>query len=262
MIASVARYAPSIVAGSALAGFGLSLGRDVYKQTKKNWPIVVILVCFVGVYFSGMWLFRNYRTFAGSVFKRIGALIMLAASCIGVYIGAGFVAAMFLPLLLPLLPVATTFMNEISDDGTENTVEELPVDDIDNTVEANQGDEDYLNYLTEPPLVWIFVVQGGMFVIGSIVGISHRRRRRLAWEAEYHNEAFLSEIGLEVIDTDEKGNIRLRDHAEGIGYRMMEDLKIAGELEFMALGKRNKRGYMYYDDTGKYTQWSGLVDVR
>ena len=84
----------------------------------------------------------------------------------------------------------------------------------------------------------------------------------MAWEAEEYNEHFLDEHGLEVIDADEKGNLRLRDYSENIGYRLMDDLEIAGELEFMALGKRNKRGYMHYDDTGKYTDWSGLVDVR
>lgn len=239
MIASVARYAPSIVAGSALAGFGLSFGRDVYKQTKKNWPIVVILACLVGVYFSGMWLFRNYRTFGGSMVKKFGALIVLAGSCIGIYIGAAIVAAMFAPAILAL---------------PENVVAD--------TVASVDSVDDVANHIISFPLAWIFVVQGALFLIGSMVGMRHRRRRRLAWEAEEYNEHFLDEHGLEVIDADEKGNLRLRDYSENIGYRLMDDLEIAGELEFMALGKRNKRGYMHYDDTGKYTNWSGLVDVR
>ena len=248
MIASVARYAPSIVAGSALAGFGLSFGRDIYKQTKKNWPIVLVLACLVGVYFAGMWLFRNYRTFAGSVFKRLGALIMLVASCAGVYIGVGLVAAMFLPVIVP-------FAGEAYPDEIKN---EVPVDSAKNVDITNAS----ADLIFSHPLVWILVVQGVLFLVGAMVGISHRRKRRLAWEAEAHNEQFMYELGLEVIDRDEKGNIRLRDQSEGVGYRMMDDLEIVGELEFMALGKRNKRGYMQYDDTGKYTHWSGLVEVR
>ena len=39
-------------------------------------------------------------------------------------------------------------------------------------------------------------------------------------------------------------------------------LELAGELEFMALGKRNKRSYLQYDGTGKYTNWTGLTDIR
>ena len=36
MIGSIARYAPAIVGGSALAGFGLSFGRDTYKKAKQK----------------------------------------------------------------------------------------------------------------------------------------------------------------------------------------------------------------------------------
>ena len=93
------------------------------------------------------------------------------------------------------------------------------------------------------------------------MGIKHRKKRRLAWEAETHNSTFLEEHGLETVDVDDKGNLRLRDNVNGIGYRLSDDLNIAGELEFMALGRRNKRGYIQYDETGKFTSWSGLVDA-
>lgn len=205
MISSVARYAPSIVAGSALAGFGLAFGRDVYRQTKKNWPIVAILACLVGVFFSAMWLFRNYRAPADILLKKFGALITLIVS---------FSAILFVGAFFGIPPE------------------------------------------------WIIILQVALFLVGGAIGISHRKRRRLAWEAEDHNEEFLETHNLEVIDVDEKGNIRLRDHDDGIGYRMIEDLDIVGELEFMALGKRNKRGYLEYDDTGKYRHWSGLANVH
>ena len=41
---SIDALAPRIVAGSALAGFGLSLGRDTYKQTKKNIDGLIIFL--------------------------------------------------------------------------------------------------------------------------------------------------------------------------------------------------------------------------
>lgn len=236
MIGSIARYAPAIVGGSALAGFGLSFGRDVYKKAKKNWPIILVLVCLAGVYFAGMWLLRNYRTPMGSILKKCGALIVLAVSCIGVYLGAAVLAAMFAPAIL----------------ATQQDSGNLSVD----------GASDAAGLLSNSPLQWILVLQGALFLIGAFVGIWHRRKRRLAWEAEEYNERFLSEHDLEVVDADEKGNLRLRDHADNIGYRLVEDLELAGELEFMALGKRNKRGYLEYDDTGKYIRWSGLADVR
>ncbi len=220
MIASIARYAPAIIGGSALAGFGLSLGRDAYKKAKQNWPILLILVCLAGVYFAGMWMFRNYRTPAGSILKKSGALIVLVLCCTGIHAGAVAALAMLAP--------------------------------------DNMNVESFFSF----PLLWITIVQGVLFIAGAIVGMSHRRKRRLAWEAEECNERFLAEHDLEIVDADEQGNLRLRDHSSSVGYRLMDDLELAGELEFMALGKRSKRGYMQYDDTGKYTDWSGLTDAR
>ena len=112
------------------------------------------------------------------------------------------------------------------------------------------------------PLLWILIVQGALFFAGAAVAMNHRRKRRFAWEAEEHNKIFLAEHDIEVVDADEKGNLRLRDHFSNVGYRLTDDLELTGELEFMALGKRNKRGYLQYDGAGKYTNWSGLTEVR
>ena len=229
MIASVARYAPAIIGGSALAGFGLSLGRDIYKKAKRHWPLLLILVCLAGVYFAGLWLFRNYRTLAGSILKKTGALIVLVLSCIGVYTAAAITVGVFVPSVL------------------------TPQEEMANSA---------IGSFSGSPLLWILIVQGVLFLAGAAVGMSHRTRRRLAWEAEKHNESFLREHDLEVVDADEKGSLRLRDLSSNVGYRLMDDLKLGGELEFMALGKRNKRAYLQYDGTGKYTSWSGLTEVR
>jgi len=214
MINRFARYAPAIIAGSALSGFGFAIGRDVYRRTRRNWPIVVILACLVGVLFSAIWIFRNYRTLPESIFRRTGALLLLAAS-----------GAIHLTLTLAAV------------------------------------------YLVEPSLIPVAVpaavaAQMVLFAVGAVIGYGHRRKRRMAWDAEDHNAAFMEENGLEVVDGDDSGGMRLRDHAQGIGYRLMDRLSSAGELEFAALGKRNKRGYIHYDETGKYTEWSGLSDIR
>lgn len=137
MIASAARYAPAIVAGSALAGFGLSLGRDVYKKAKRYWPILLILICLAGVYFAGLWLFNNYRTPAGSILKKIGALITLSLSCFGVYTGAAIVLVMFTPNIL-------IYQEEIGDATSSN---------------VNVSIENLFSF----PLLWILIVQGVLF---------------------------------------------------------------------------------------------------
>ena len=236
MTASVVRYAPAIVAGSALAGFGLSLGRDAYKKAKRYWPIFLILVCLAGVYFAGMWLFRNYRTLAGSTIKKLGALITLAISCVVVYTGTAIA-------VVTVAPGVLAYGEEVGD---------VPLESVKVVISS----------LFSFPLLWITILQGILFLAGTVVGMSHRRKRRLAWEAEEHNALFLAEHNLAVVDSDEKGNLRLRDQSSNVGYRLMDDLELAGELEFMALGKRNMRSYLQYDGTGKYTNWTGLTDIR
>lgn len=72
----------------------------------------------------------------------------------------------------------------------------------------------------EPPLLWIVVVQAVCFLSGAVIGIGHRRKRALAWEAEEHNERFLADHGLLVTDTDEDGNLRIRDTRTNTGYQM------------------------------------------
>lgn len=217
MLATVARHAPSIIAGSALAGFGLSLGRDVYRKGKERWPLIVVLLCLVGVFFASRWMFRNYRTATGSILKKLGALFVLSGLGIVFY----FTSVYAVPLVLIQINVSIT---------------------------------------SEDSLFHGSILYGVLFLVGAIVGVKHRKKRRLAWEAEAHNSTFLEEHGLETVDVDDKGNLRLRDNVNGIGYRLSDDLDVTGELEFMALGRRNKRAYIRYDEAGRFTSWSGLVD--
>lgn len=232
MLKSVGRYAPAIVAGSALSGFGAAFGRDVYRKAKNQWLLILILLALVGVFFSGLWLFRNYRTVSGTVLKKTGALIVLAASAIAVNAAA-------------LIVVFQVAPESLLDSGSG----------------ARLAMYDYRLFI-DPPILWIVLLQLTCFAWGALVGIRHRSKRALAWEAEEHNAAFLEGHGLQVTDTDEKGNMRLRDINTNTGYRLMEVLDVTGELEFMALGRRNKRAYIHYDDTGKFTDWTGLVEAR
>lgn len=235
---SVIQYAPAIVAGSALAGFGLSFGRDVYKKAKKYWPLVIVLVCVLGAFFAGLWIFRNYRTALDTVVKKLASLMVLVASFY----------ALHLTLLLMdvILPISQLLM----------------VHDLSQTLTPIVADSDLDPYLVSPELLRVVIIQSAAFVIGALVGMSHRRRRKVAWIAEDHNTAFLADQGLEIVDEDEKGNLRLRSNVEEVGYRLTDDLSVTKELEFLALGRRNKRAYMTYDEIGRYTSWSGLVQVR
>lgn len=69
-----------ILSGGVVAGFGLSAGRDLYREAKKNLLYALIALCLIGIFFSGIWLARQYETIPGAVFARLGALIVLIGS--------------------------------------------------------------------------------------------------------------------------------------------------------------------------------------
>ena len=84
-----------ILSGSVIAGFGLSAGRDLYREAKKNFLLALIAVCLIGIFFSGIWLARQYESLIGAVFARLGALVVLAGSFCVVQISLIFLLAMF-----------------------------------------------------------------------------------------------------------------------------------------------------------------------
>ena len=71
-----------IIGGTAVAGIGFSLGRDIYRKLKKNYliliAIVVIMLAIYGCYSSGLWLGRNYQSRVKSIFVRLGGILAVA----------------------------------------------------------------------------------------------------------------------------------------------------------------------------------------
>lgn len=74
-----------IFGGSAVAGMGFALGRDVYKRLKKWYLLIIALVLIFTLYTSGIWIARNYDTILKSIFIRIGAILVGIPSFIILY---------------------------------------------------------------------------------------------------------------------------------------------------------------------------------
>ena len=225
---SIVSLAPKIVAGSSFAGFGLSLGRDVYKETKKNIGLIIlfflVLFLIIGQYSSSVWLFRNYRTLAGTIFKKFFALI----------------AFMFFYIIITNILLIIEGTPEII-----NALETGLFDPVLVHLFSSLGTSSFLGIS--------FLLQNLLILVGFFVGYFQRKKRRLAWEAEKHNIAFFISNGLELLD---EKNVR---DADGNRYRLKN--MFANEIEFIAEGRRNKRGYIKYDKTGKYIDWSGMVSI-
>ena len=217
---SIVKLAPKIVAGSALAGFGLAFGRDVYRKTKKNLLLVaafaLVTFAFYGLFVCCVWIGRNYESWAGSIFRKLGAVAALAV-CFGI--------SLYLIVFL---------------DGV--------------IVEASQGAE---NATVPERLSPIFfggiALQILLISSGLIFGLTQRKKRRVAWDTEKSNIQFFKDHGIEELDDE-----HFRD-SEGNRYKLKNVFK--DELEFQAEGRRGKRGYITFDENGKYISWSGLANI-
>ncbi|RCW77698.1 hypothetical protein [Phyllobacterium bourgognense] len=81
------------VGGAAVAGYGLSIGRDAWKSTKKNFLLILFLAAVAGAmavpFIGGRELVRGHdRGFFGTVFKTlVGSALLLASGFV-----MGFVA--------------------------------------------------------------------------------------------------------------------------------------------------------------------------
>ena len=231
---SIDSMAPRIVAGSALAGFGLSLGRDTYKQTKKDADVLILFLLIIlvlgffiyGLFLSSVWLFRNYQTLVGTIFKKFFALVVF--------------------VFFYIAPVVALLNLEPTTEGlVTHAIETGRFAPIFGHLVSSLGTSSFLGIT--------FLLQNLLVLAGCLTGYVQRKKRRLAWEAEAHNVSFFDENGIEQLDDN-----NLRD-SEGNRFRLKNTF--ANELEFIAEGRRSKRAYIKYDETGKYTEWSGLVSI-
>lgn len=217
---SIVNLAPKIVAGSALAGFGLAFGRDVYRKTKKNFLLIVVLalitIAFYGLFICCIWMTRNYRTWLGSIFKRIGAVVSFA------------------------LCYSVSFILVLNLDAMIFDRSQTPAEPID---------------LSDRGVIFFVGIALQLILVlsGLVVGLVQRRKRRIAWDTEISNAQFFDDHGIEELDDE-----HLRD-SEGNRYKLKNVFK--DELEFQAEGRRGKRGYITFDENGKYISWSGLANI-
>ena len=257
-----------IVGGSALAGFGLSIGRDVYKGTKKNsGQLILALLLMLAIftlYMTSIWFFRNYRSFFGGMIKRIGAAIFFVPSYFVTF--AGLYTAIYIPVAMLDLEMSFVPLEMFSVSIADYVVEWRSLlgeflSRIFTSVGANSGNE--ASSIGEPTglrrevdqriLLAVFLLQHLIIFSGVLSGLRHRRKRQMAWTAEDHNSKFLHENGIEELD-----ETHFRD---SLGNRYRLHNVFLREIELFAEGKRNRRAYIQVDEAGKFTSWRGLTSI-
>lgn len=238
--------------------FGFSLGRDVYSTGKKAakktaFGIVLLFIAaisLVATFFCAQFLSRNYRTIPEMLAWRLGAILALVAALVIGFFPLGTIFSILADVVGPPLgytpstsirAIPSTFLH--LEAGIEH-VYRLAFG-IDGPIERYQYEDEGLSV----SMKW--TVTAIVFLLGLGKGFAQRRKRRLAWDAERHNETFMRNAGLlendDGIIIDSEGN---RFRAEKSSFH---------QIELFAIGRRNKRAYLLHDENGKITEWTGLV---
>ncbi|MFL0693675.1 MAG: hypothetical protein ACJLUP_16725 [Agrobacterium tumefaciens] len=170
------------VGGAAVAGFGLSLGRDAYGSLRRNFTLILLLAfAFVGPFLGGRELVRGHdRGVLATLFLTVvGSLLMIIL---------GFVAAL----------IIVTFGSII----------------LGAAVTRDEADTALLTQTLLMATAWTAVLA----LAGMMVGISQRGSRLRALEVKRSNDNFLKTNGF--VETD--GSDVTHYDREGIGLRFLE----------------------------------------
>lgn len=249
---------PATIAGAAVMSFGFSLGRDLYSGGKKavkksSFAIFMVLftvVSLVATYLCAQYIARNYKTLSEIILWRLGSSITLCFFLIIGFLPVGVLFSLLSDLVGPLLG----YTNKIEIHSIprlffllETTIEKTYqlILGMSGSIERYQFADDGLSV----SLRWIATL--AVFALGFARGLGQRKARRLAWEAQSYNEKFMQDAGLA-----ETGNGEVLDSA---GQRYRVENANTERMELFAIGRRNKRGYLYYDQNGKISNWTGLV---
>jgi len=253
MRTSLARSIPAIVAGSAASGFGFSLGRDIYRGTKRQlgWAIVygLIIAFFVlpiaGTFVAFRMVALNYATQGAAWKARFGAVIVLAVSLV-----LGSVPLLFLGGLASDLTMGRDAFPVITS-GPLYGIEYVTSRPI--LLVTGEG-FDYGGSLIGDTWVipkWILV--GLLALAGMWSGLWSRAARARMYAAIDYNARFMTEAGLTEI-----GNGEFAD-SDGQHYRL-ED-RSDRQIVLFPIGRRNRRAYIDIDAGGRFIRWSGLIRI-
>jgi len=275
-----------IFGGSAVAGMGLALGRDIYSNTKndkkfrgKILAFVILGISIFGVYSSGVLIARNYKDFWNGFFHRLLGVVILVPSfgilCLISVIVFESLAHSKNSIKSPdqqlmqasqnievrrAIPVSSTFQQNSFDDP-DSAIEvrrATPVSGqfadqqivshaLPNSIQSNDQ-----NRIQFSPNILIF--PSCILGIGLISGLAQRRKRRNIWRTEELNKTFLEDHHLQ-----ETENSNIKDQSTGQVFRI-QNIQRDG-ITLFPLGRRNKRAYILIDNAGRFQEYTGMVEV-
>jgi hypothetical protein len=249
MASKLIKSSARILGGSAIAGIGLSFGRDIYRKAKKHGEVIVCLLFFlgaiIGVYIGGVCLARNYQSIWGSIFKKIGGLIILIPS---------FAILFIVGSLFTLEPSSS---QESDAEGVEGsaTVEGRPEIEVQESTAANAGQRYEFSVWPIGSSIGPYYLPCGVLLVGLVVGGFQRTKRTIVWDAEQANKRFMEDNGL-IEHEDET----IEDASTGEHYRI-DHIGIR-RITLFPIGSRGKRAYINIESNGKYSDFTGIVSTE
>lgn len=191
----VLRYTSALFFGSAVAGAGSKLGRDLYKKFKDNWFLLVSLAGIIVTFICCRSIIRYHdREIWGTIFKT------LIFNALGMTLGC-------ILTLAPMVVISLLFGS-------------LPV-------------------------VLAVIAWGITAIVGLLIGLFQRGKRRRMFELEKENATFLDEHNFK--EVKQEGVY----HVNGETVRLMQNESSQELLSFIVVGRRNKRFFIKLDEKGR-----------
>jgi hypothetical protein len=243
-----------IIGGTALAGFGFSFGRNIYRAGKKNIGKIAIfltaLFAILGVYTGGLYLARNYRTLLGSIGMRIAGVIILLPSVVITTFTLWFIAIVIAAFQPYQFNLNTRYLY-IHPTHDEQMVR-LPSNEQANPFPIRLEDGRLVFGSTQ-----IFVGASAtalIVLIGFAAGMGQRATRAKIWKIEEENLEFLDRHKLSETKTG-----KLFNESENLTFRI-EDMD-TNRITLFPEGKRGKRAYIKMDEDGRYVEYTSIVKI-
>ena len=225
VIGQLAASISEAVFGTAVAGFGFSLGKDVYRGFKKYWQVLVITLAVTGAVILPVLAFsRLLRWYPISWWRWMLTKLLwwLIVSMVG------------LVLILVSLSLNISLFPDL-----KNQLPDLSL----NTQEQVVG-------------AYSVIVWGVLSLVGFCDGLMRRRSRKLAYELEVYNQTFLNENGIREISGADSYT-----HVDANAEKLRLTNIGKDTAEFFVVGRRNKRAYLTIGDNGKFVSYSGVVSL-
>jgi hypothetical protein len=205
-----------IFGGSAIAGMGFSLGRDVYSNTKRNkefrgkiLAIAILGFAIAGAYYGGVLIARNYKDFWSGFLNRLLGVVTVVPSFVLLSLVSAFVFEMFahekhltpsskLPAIYAdqgievrrAIPVSGTFPHNPVDNQDSKIEVRRAIPVSSNPIERNSKNTSWGNHsrssnqqASEISLS-LFVLPSFIFGIGLLSGFIQRKKRKNLWLIE------------------------------------------------------------------------------